>query len=301
MMAASKPTSWLSGPSHIVSHINRSEKTSFSSLTLSDFHVSSISHLLFLFFHLCKMRDSVIDATASTAKSLQRAVFGLTLIFAVSVFFAPPYGWPTWVAFGLYLLILVGGMRGATKRSVCWLRFYWISQFLLLVLTLVSILFGLTILIKQMQWNREHPKEASEMYPEMKNLSKEQVTRFIIANVLYLISFLIVLAIKVRSILLAQRLTQEIQLAEAMTGDEFELEEGTNGSETPSIYETHTEELKTFEPTVAAQPVFMMAPPTSAGNIPFMAVPQFANGQQFQYVPVYVDQYGNPVAIHSNN
>jgi hypothetical protein len=151
-----------------------------------------------------------------------------------------------------------------------------------------------------MQWNREHPKEAAEMYPDMKTLSKEQVTRFIIANVLYLISFLIVLAIKVRSILLAQRLTQEIQLAEAMTGDEFELEEGANGSETASIYETHTEELKTFEPTIPAQPVFMMAPPTS-GNMPFMAVPQFAHGQQFQYVPVYVDQYGNPVAMQSTN
>jgi hypothetical protein len=111
-----------------------------------------------------------------------------------------------------------------------------------------------------MQWNREHPKEAAEMYPDMKTLSKEQVTRFIIANVLYLISFLIVLAIKVRSILLAQRLTQEIQLAEAMTGDEFELEEGANGSETASIYETHTEELKTFEPTIPAQPVFSMSP-----------------------------------------
>lgn len=131
------------------------------------------------------------------------------------------------------------------------------------------------------------------MNAELKSLSKEQVTRFIIANVLYLISFLIVLAIKVRSILLAQRLCQEIQLAQAMSNDEFELEEGSNGVDNSSVYETHTEELKAVEPTVPAQPVFMMAPPTSG------FVPPFVNGQQFQYIPVYVDQFGNPIAIQS--
>lgn len=150
-----------------------------------------------------------------------------------------------------------------------------------------------------MKWNQEHPREAAEAHPEMKNITKEQVTRFIIANVLYLLSFLIVLAIKVRSILLAQRLSQEIQLAEAMDSTEFELEEGSNGTEQTTAYETRTEEYKPVEPTIPAQPVFMMAPP-SAGNMPFMAVPQFANGQQFQYVPVYVDQYGNPVALATN-
>lgn len=259
--------------------------------------------------------EAVIAATAATAHNLKKAVIGLTLIYAVGVFCWPPMHYAHWVAMGAYLLILFGGMNGASKRSRGWLRFYWVSQFFLLILTLAAIIFGLTMLIRQMNWSRTHPKEVAEMHPELKNITREQVVRFVIANVLYLLSFLIVLAVKVRSILLAQRLIHELNTAEALElSNEFELEEAVPSDEVypgaAPIYETYTEDVVApVEPTPtptpmpmagAPQPVFYMAPGAAPG-MPFM-MPQYVNpGQQFQYMPVYVDQYGNAIPIQSAN
>jgi hypothetical protein len=262
-----------------------------------------------------------MESQAVTASYLQRSVLTLLIVFSISLFFAPPFGMAQWIVASAYLFILFAGIHGAAKRAPRWLAFYWVSQFIILVLTLVAILYGLGVLIGQIRHNREHPEDQTPLYPEFSHYSKSQATQFIVINVLYLLSFLMILAIKVRSILLAQRLVR--QMREMPYSDEdlaLELQEEGAPLYIPEDIqqETHVPEVEQTQfqqqPTQVQQPMFMMANPQMGypsptpfpqGAFPQGAFPQGAFPQgafpmmpygQPQFIPMFVDQYGNPIA-----
>lgn len=243
------------------------------------------------------------DAAGLSAVALQKTVICLVLMFATSIFFDPPSHFVHWVVVAVYTFILFSGYYGASKRLRGWLTLYWVSQFLILILTLVAIVYGLAVLIGEIKYN----KNKLTIYPEFKNLNKSQVTNFIILNVLYLFVFLVILALKVRSILLAQKMAkqlQELPYLEDGQAIEYELDaqpQKSDDIETPEQQPT---------PQYFPQPVFV-----AAGhylNNPQQGEPAEVNPQQQQpfiypypmmfpsgaQFPVLVDQFGNPITHH---
>jgi hypothetical protein len=79
-----------------------------------------------------------------------------------------------------------------------------------LIFTLIAIIHALFLLIAEIRYNRAHPEAPRSSLPEFKNMTKQQLTQFIIINVCYLMTFLMILILKVRSIVLAQRLIKQL-------------------------------------------------------------------------------------------
>jgi len=104
----------------------------------------------------------------------------------------------------------------------------------------------------------------------------------IIVNVVYLVVFLLILAIKVRSILLAQKLLKQMDELPYMEDSQFELE----SQQTPGSEYNVVETQQYSQPAIASQPIYLV----QAHYVP--------NGQpDMTGVPmVLVDQYGNVVS-----
>jgi len=281
---------------------------------------------------LVLVMSSTVDAATQTGRILQRCISAILLIFVASVVFAPPKHFVHWIVMGVYSLILVGGLVGATKQIRGLLRVYWISQFIVLVLTLGAIIFGIVVMFQEMK----HPQVVeiiatsttagdangssttsstttsgsattttvdgssstdtttttttiggtqSEIDHHQTMTASRGSPAFFIINIAYLVVFLLILAIKVRSILLAQKLLKQMDEHPYMEDSQIELESqqvlSAGGSEY-SVVETQ----QYSQPANASQPIYLV----QAHYVP--------NGQpEMTGMPmVLIDQYGNVVS-----
>jgi len=279
------------------------------------------------------MSSKTLDAATQTGRILQRCITAILIIFVASVVFAPPKHFVHWIVMGVYSLILVGGLVGATKQIRGLLRVYWISQFIVLVLTLGAIIFGIVVMVQEMK----HPQVVeiiatsttagdangsstttsstttsgsattttvdgsssadttttttttiggtqSEIDHHQTMTASRGSPAFFIINIAYLVVFLLILAIKVRSILLAQKLLKQMDELPYMEDSQIELESqqvlSAGGSEY-SVVETQ----QYSQPANASQPIYLV----QAHYVP--------NGQpEMTGMPmVLIDQYGNVV------
>jgi hypothetical protein len=277
--------------------------------------------------------SKTLDAATLTGRALQRCITALLCVFIASVILAPPKHFAHWIVMGVYLLILIGGFIGSTKQARCLLRVYWISQFIMLVLTLGAIIFGIVVMVQEMK-HAPHTVEVvaasagdandgttsttstsssssatatisvdgssstdstgtgttttiggtqSEIDHHNTMTTSHGSPAFIIVNVVYLVVFLLILAIKVRSILLAQKLLNQMEELPYMDDSQIELE--SQQALSPGSEYSVVETQQYSQPTMAAQPVYLVQAHYVPNSQPDMAgVPM-----------VLVDQYGNVV------
>jgi len=262
------------------------------------------------------------DAQTVTARALIRCIIALTAVFVISVVLSPPKAVAHWVTGGLYLFVLLGGLLGSIKRTRCMLRMYWIAQFIVLLVTLGSIVLGIVLMVQSMKTpatliqtstvnsgdstsssstttvsadttttvttsNADSTTTTtvggtqSEIEHHETMMTSHSSPAVIIVNVAYLVVFLMILAIKVRSILLAQKLLKQIDEMPYMDDSQFELESQQALNAPGSEYNV-VETQQYSQPTAASQPVYFVQAHYLPGaqtdlptNVPMVLVDQY--------------------------
>jgi len=192
-----------------------------------------------------------MDAASCTAIRLQWTLASLLVMCTIGFIMSPA------VPGILFIILIAIGLVGVRRRHVGLLKFYWTVQILFLVLIVFLFVFLLVL-----YYSHKGP-DISE------NLAMEGV---------FFILFVIVLVLKVRSIVLAQRLCT--QLESLPYAEENEL---ANVAEESSTQDSNLQPIY-----VIPQPMFA-APQMNTGY----------PGAQNNLIPIYVDSYGNPI-IQSN-
>jgi len=207
---------------------------------------------------------------------LQKILLTLFFINLIDLVFIGGFTFWGSLAYGL---VLIAGIRGASRRSRCWLVFYHIVQTVLVVLTAVAIILQSIGLIAIYSQNKEEISSKSKEFFEQSNVSTTSWVLIGIATLLYVVC---IFFLKIRSIVLARRMIR--QLDELPT-----LEDG----------QTITNE-DTIELT-PSQPETPVAPQPPVYVVPSYQPQQPVDAAQFQQmypVPFYVDQYGRPIQAY---
>jgi len=173
--------------------------------------------------------------------------------------------WTSYVGMGVSFLLLGIGIIATRMRHPRLLRLYAGVQIVLVVLALLALV-GFSIM-------------AIEYYSNH-TFSWEQIKTYFNYGVISpVVSALFIFVLVVRSICLSRKLASQIVLEQAQAEQEIEL---ASTSATP-------------EPEVAQQQQPVVFMPHQPFQHTYVPVPQ----QNVQLVPVYVDQYGNPlVQVH---
>jgi len=202
-------------------------------------------------------------------------------------------------------VILIVGLVGARRRHTGMLKFYWIIQFIGIILVIVALVAVLIIFLVAYRDLKTHNEDKPEVYTftasaptsftsssahkEHKN-KKEQVIEnalnylsqhkdwVMVGAVVALVWSIIGLCLKVRSIVLAQRLCKQVESLPYCEDVEA------------AAIQTDSEPEKS---EADAQPMYVIPQPM------FAAPQQQANFENYpgvQLVPIYVDRFGNPIA-----
>jgi len=174
----------------------------------------------------------------------------------------------TWIPVVFYIVLVAIGLIGARKRHTGFLKFYWITQFISLFLMIFAFAFLLFMYYR-------HRNEIADLETSNGELTVNQQLALECA---VFVLFVINLVLKVRSIVLAQRLSKQLEILPYV--DESEL---NNVSEESEIQDPNMQPMY-----VMPQPMFV-APQMNSAMYPG------ANN----LIPIYVDSFGNPI-INSN-
>jgi len=198
-----------------------------------------------------------MDASTSTAARLQWSLVSLLIMYTAVSILSPIACTPAI----FFIVLVVIGIVGTHKRHSGLLKFYWIVQFISLFVMIVGFIF---ILIMYYQHRAEIVELQNKQFTVNQQLALEC---FAFAF------FVIDLVLKVRSMVLAQRLAKQLQVLPHL---ENEL---NNISEESSVQDPNT------------QPIYVIPQPM------FAAPPQINTTTLYpsNLIPIYVDSYGNPI------
>jgi len=198
-----------------------------------------------------------MDAASSTASRLQWTLISLLIIYTVS-FLLSPFAW---LPLFCYLVLVVIGIIGTRRRHSGLLKIYWVVQFISLFLMVIGFIF---ILVMYYQHRTEIQIYKNEL----------TVNQQLALEGIAFAFFVIDLVLKVRSIVLAQRLSKQLQILPYV--EESEL---NNISEESEVQDPN------------AQPIYVIPQPMFAAHQINTAVYPGVNN----LIPIYVDSYGNPI------
>lgn len=246
------------------------------------------------------------DNLELTKNNLKRTIITLTIINILSVWFSKSLNTSGWIVVFYTFFLLFCGFVGAVRHNRYLLNFYWVAQTVNLILTVGGIVFSLLVLLMDMK------KKSSDQI-DIHDLTKQEMIYFIIMNLLNLLCFLVVLTLKARSIILSQQLSKFIfdQSKSAEESKMFELEKGIKEDEEIPLTEELMEEAKP-EPLRQAQqspqqmfyfvqPQFYNQPQDTNNSTQMHPYPMPLNNGFPQMIPIYVDQYGNPIQPTQNS
>jgi len=223
----------------------------------------------------------MIDAANFTVKRLQCTLLALFVVHIVSIFWMPFY----WTGSIVLALVLFLGMIGAAKRHTGILKFYWVVSAIGLVLLLLALLFFLGTVVFISYDVHAHPEQYSAHGDGEKSqiarkasawlqFVSEHQSQVIVCATVSIVSLFLSTFLKVRSIFLARRLCQQIE-------------------QLPYSEDPETAVDSELDKPEQSQPIYVIPQP-------MFAAPQ----HQFHYpgvhqlMPVYVDNFGNPIATN---
>lgn len=222
------------------------------------------------------------DAATCTTKRLQCTLLSLLVLHIVGFFFAPFY----WTGSLFVVFVLVLGMVGTSKRHTGLLKCYWVVAAVSLVLSALAFLFLVGTLSYIAYDFHAHPDQykvdgegdKSELAKQVSSwvqFATEHESQVIMSAVVSLVGMFLITCLKLRSIFLARRLCKQI--------------EQLPYSDDPETIAMDSELDKPEE----QQPIYVIPQP-------MFAAPQhqYHYPGAHQLVPVYVDNFGNPIATN---
>jgi len=105
----------------------------------------------------CADNLSLAERAECAAKRLKWGLVGLSVLLAVPLFVGH-LSIASIVTYIIYMLVILVGIRGAVSRNRKALRFYWIVQFISLIVTLLALLVALGGLVYMLVQHRNAPQ-----------------------------------------------------------------------------------------------------------------------------------------------